>query len=147
MAVEIYCRNLKSILYRGLSEEAQLKYEASENARKAQQFQDSKRWYKKNWEETHGPGEIVLDHWIMMVSANWITNYRLGGFMGSILPLFCRNLMACYHILMEPNKPRSLKNEMEDARLAMKNTRKQPTDLVDVNTVEVLTEASDLECG
>ena len=47
IAVEMIAETLKSILYRGLSEEAQQKYLASEEKRKAQQFSGIKNLYKK----------------------------------------------------------------------------------------------------
>ena len=149
VAVEIIAETLKSILYRGLSEEAQLKYEASENARKAQQFSGLKRWYKKlaGGKPMAEEGEIVLDHNYDGIREldNKLPPWWLYGFYITIV--FAGIYLVRYHIFDGTKQAKEFENEMEDARLAIEEYKKTAKDLVDVNTVEVLTEASDLSAG
>ena len=55
--------------------------------------------------------------------------------------------MARYHIFDGTTQTEEYEIEMTEARLAIEEYKKTAKDLVDVNTVELLTDASDLSAG
>ena len=149
IAVEIISETLKSILYRGLSEEAQVKYRISEKDRKAQQFSGIKKIYKNllGSKPIEQEGEIVLDHNYDGIREldNKLPPWWLYGFYITII--FGGIYLLRYHVFDGTKQAKEFEIEMEEARLAVEEYKKTAKDLVDVNTVELLTEASDLAAG
>ena len=149
IAVEMIAETLKSILYRGLSEEAQQKYLASEEKRKAQQFSGIKNLYKKlaGGKPIEQEGEIVLDHNYDGIREldNKLPPWWL--YMFYITIVFAGIYLVRYHIFDGNKQAKEFEIEMEEARIAVEEYKKNAKDLVDVNTVELLTEKSDLAAG
>ncbi len=149
IAVEIIAETLKSILYRGLSAEAQEKFLASEKVRKEQQFAGIKRIYKKlaGGKPIEKEGEIVLDHNYDGIREldNKLPPWWLYGFYITIV--FAAIYLVRYHILDGTMQAEEFEIEMEEARIAVEEYKKTAKNLVDVNTVELLTDASDLAAG
>ena len=149
IAVEIISETLKSILYRGLSEEAQEKYLLSEKERKTQQFSGIKAIYKKllGSKPLEQEGEIVLDHNYDGIREldNKLPPWWLYGFYITII--FGGIYLLRYHVFDGTKQDKEFEIEMEEARLAVEEYKKTAKGLVDVTTVELLTEASDLAAG
>ena len=140
IAVEMIAETLKSILYRGLSEEAQQKYLASEEKRKAQQFSGIKNLYKKlaGGKPIEQEGEIVLDHNYDGIREldNKLPPWWL--YMFYITIVFAGIYLVRYHIFDGNKQAKEFEIEMEEARIAVEEYKKNAKDLVDVNTVELL---------
>jgi len=149
IAVEVVSETLRSILYRGLSEEAQERYLAAEKERKARQFAGIKRLYKKleGTKPIEQEGEIVLDHNYDGIREldNKLPPWWLYGFYLTII--FAGIYLARYHIFNAPPQAAEFEQEMEEARIALEEYKKTAKDLVDVNTVELLVDAADLAAG
>lgn len=149
LAVEIVSESLKSVLYRGLSEEARSQYDQSEAQRKSAQFAGIKKIYKdllgsKPIEEE---GEIVLDHNYDGIREldNKLPPWWLYGFYLTII--FAGVYLLRYQVFDGTKQAMEYENEVEDARLALEEYKKTAKDLVDVNTVELLTDPADLAAG
>lgn len=149
VAIEVVAETLKSILYRGLSEEAQERYLKAEEARKAQQFAGIKRVYNKlkGGKPIEEEGEIVLDHNYDGIREldNRLPPWWLYGFYITIV--FAAIYLLRYHVFDGVRQAEEFEIEMEEARLAVEEYKKTAKDLVDASTVELLTEASDLTAG
>lgn len=149
IAIEIIAETLKSILYRGLSEEAQARFVASEKERKEHQFSGLKRLYKKLTasKPVEEEGEIVLDHNYDGIREldNRLPPWWLYGFYITIV--FAGIYLLRYHVFDGVKQAQEFEIEMEEARLAIEEYKKTAKDLVDASTVEVLTDAADLTAG
>lgn len=149
IAVETIAETLKSILYRGLPEDAQEKYLASEKARNQQQFKGIKNLYNKlaGGKPIEEEGEIVLDHNYDGIREldNKLPPWWLYGFYITIF--FAVIYMVRYHIFDGVKQDKEFLIEMEEARIAVEEYKKTAKGLVDVNTVELLADAADLKAG
>lgn len=149
IGVEIVSETLKSILYRGLDTESQQRFIDSEKERIDQQFAGIKRLYKKllGSKPIEEEGEIILDHNYDGIREldNKLPPWWLYGFYVTII--FGVIYLARYHIFQGADQATEFEQEMEDARLAIEEYRKTAKDLVDVNTVVLLTDEVDLNAG
>jgi cytochrome c oxidase cbb3-type subunit 3 len=149
IAVEIIAETLRSILYRGMNPEAQHRFELQEKERKANRFSGLKRIYKKllGSKPIEQEGEIVLDHNYDGIREldNKLPPWWLYGFYITIV--FAGIYLARYHVFNGESQAAEFQTEMEEARLAIAEYKRTAKDLVDVNTVELLTEAGDLAAG
>lgn len=149
IAVEIISGTLRSILYRGLSPEAQERFLKQEEERKANQFAGLKRLYKKmlGSKPIEEEGEIVLDHNYDGIREldNKLPPWWLYGFYITII--FAGVYLARYHVFDGVSQSEEFEIEMEEARLAVAEYKRTAKDLVDVNTVVFLGEAGDLAAG
>ncbi|MCW5520092.1 c-type cytochrome [Aureitalea sp. L0-47] len=148
-AVEIVSESLKSIMFRGMTPEAQERYLEKEALRKENQFSGIKKLMRKleGSKSIEEEGEIVLDHNYDGIKEldNKLPPWWLYGFYITII--FAGIYLARYHIFDGVSTSEEFEIEMEDARLAIEEYKKTAKDLVDVNTVELLTEESDLAAG
>ncbi|MBT8263533.1 MAG: c-type cytochrome [Bacteroidia bacterium] len=149
VAIEVISESLRSILYRGLSPEAQEKFLENEKSRKAGQFAGIKRLYNRlaGSKPLEEEGEIVLDHNYDGIREldNKLPPWWLYGFYITII--FAGVYLARYHIFDGVTTSEEFEIEMEDARLAVEEYKKTAKDLVDVNTVALLTDPADLSAG
>ena len=149
VAIEIVSDTLKSILYRGLSPEAQERYMEAEATRKEQEFAGVKRLYKKllGSRAIEEEGDIILDHNYDGIREldNKLPPWWLYGFYITIV--FAGVYLARYHIFQGEDQATEYEIEMEEARLAIEEYKKTAKDLVDASTVELLTDAGDLSAG
>jgi cytochrome c oxidase cbb3-type subunit 3 len=148
IAIEAIISSLENILYQSLDEEGKARYDAKEI--KTPKFIT---WvnslYKKSLgqkpiKEEH---EIILDHnydGIKELDNNlppwWIYSFYL-----SII--FAVIYLARFHIFDGENQYDELNTEYAEAKIALEEYKKTAKDLVDFNTVELLTSASDLSNG
>lgn len=149
VAIEVISESLRSILYRGLSPEAQENFLENEKERKAKQFAGLKRIYNnlKGSKPIEEEGEIVLDHNYDGIREldNKLPPWWLYGFYITII--FAGIYLARYHVFNGTSQADEFEQEMEDARLAIEEYKKTAKDLVDVNTVVLLTDPADLSAG
>lgn len=149
MAIEIFIAALKSILFRALTPEAQENYLKQEELDKANRF----KWFKEKYKNLRGgtsmeeEGEIILDHNYDGIKEldNNLPPWWVYGFYFTII--FAVVYLTRYHILDATDQAGEFKIEMEEAQIAIAEYKKTAKNLVDVNSVELLTEASDLTAG
>ncbi|NAS31495.1 c-type cytochrome [Flavobacteriaceae bacterium R38] len=149
IAFEVCIAALKNVLFRGLSPEAQERYLAAEEKRKANQFAGLKRFYKKMLgskpiEKEH---EIILDHNYDGIKEldNNLPPWWIYGFYATIV--FAAVYLARYHIFDGTTQAEEYEIEVAEARAAIEEYKRTAKDLVDVNTVVVLTDAADISAG
>ena len=148
IAIEAIVGTLESILFRSLTEAQQERYLAKQNATPKWVIWIKKTYNKivgtKPIEEEH---EIILDHNYDGIREldNNLPPWWLYGFYASIIFGFV--YMAKYHIFNGENQYEELDSEYVEANIAIEAYKKTAKDLVDFNTVVVLTEASDLSNG
>jgi len=149
IAAEVCVAALQNVLYKTLSPEAKERYDEQVALDKANQFKGIKRFYKKllgskPMEEEH---EIILDHNYDGIKEldNRLPPWWLYGFYATIL--FGVIYLARFHVFGDYNQAEEYETEMEVARAEIEEWKKTAKDLVDVNTVTLLTEASDLKAG
>ncbi|WP_341214915.1 cbb3-type cytochrome c oxidase N-terminal domain-containing protein [uncultured Wocania sp.] len=147
IAIEAIVASVDNILYQSLDEVGKARYDAKRS--KAPEFKWIKNTYKKLLgskpiQEEH---EIILDHnydGIKELDNNlppwWIYSFYI-----SII--FAIVYLARFHVFNGENQYNELETEYAEAKIAIENYKKTAKDLVDFNTVELLTESSDLKAG
>ncbi|NND63712.1 MAG: c-type cytochrome [Flavobacteriaceae bacterium] len=149
IAVEIISSSLKSILWRGLDEAGKERYQQAEAKRKDKRFGWIKRTYNKlvGGKPIEQEGEIILDHNYDGIKEldNNLPPWWVYGFYATII--FAAVYLARYHVFDGTDQTEEYEIEMAEARLAIEEYKKTAKDLVDVNTVALLTDPSDLSAG
>lgn len=149
IAIEVVSETLKSILFKGLKPEAQERYLASEALRKENSFGKLKTTYKnmlgsKSMEQED---EIVLDHNYDGIKEldNTLPPWWVYMFYATIV--FAVVYLVRYEVFGDTNQAQEYEIAVAEAKVAIAEYKRTAKDLVDVNTVELLTEASDLSAG
>ena len=148
IAIEAIVSSLENILYQSLDEEGKARFDSKEN--KTPKFIT---WinslYKKSLgtkplEEEH---EIILDHNYDGIREldNDLPPWWIYAFYASII--FAVVYLVRYHVFNGENQYDELNTEYAEAKTAIEEYKKTAKDLVDFNTVELLTSASDLNAG
>ena len=139
---------MDNILYQSLNEEAKAKYDA-QKVKTPKIITWLSTIYKKLLgqkpvEEEH---EIILDHNYDGIKEldNSLPPWWLYGFYASII--FGAIYLLRYHVFNGDTQFDELETEYAEAKIAIENYKKNAKDLVDINTVEILTELSDLKAG
>jgi cytochrome c oxidase cbb3-type subunit III len=149
IAGEICIAAIRSVLYQTLTPEAKATYDAKEVVAKENQFKWIKETYKKllGSKPIQEEGEIVLDHNYDGIREldNKLPPWWVYGFYATII--FAVVYMARYHIFDGADQVQEYETAIAEARLEIEEYKRTAKDLVDVNTVELLTEASDLKAG
>ncbi|NRR90469.1 c-type cytochrome [Winogradskyella undariae] len=148
IAIESISGSLKNILYQSLDEEEKAVFDA--NAQKPSkllvwiQTTYIKLLGAKAIEEEH---EIILDHNYDGIKEldNDLPPWWLYGFYVSIV--FAIIYLIKYEVFDADNQFDELETEYAQAQIAIDEYKKTAKDLVDFNTVELLTETSDLNSG
>ena len=148
IAIEAIVSGMENVLFQSLDEDAKARFIAERE-------QPSKLWlwikstYKKLLkskpiEEEH---EIILDHNYDGIREldNALPPWWVYSFYVTIIFGFV--YMAKYHIFNGENQYEELETEYAEAKIAIEEYKKTAKDLVDFNTVEVLTDAGDLSAG
>lgn len=148
-AVELSNLALSAILYKTLTKEEKIKYDAKEELRKSKQF----KWFKETYKKMLGSKpieqeqEIILDHNYDGIREldNKLPPWWVYGFYATII--FAVVYMVRYHIFGGMDQAEEYEMAVAEARIAIEEYKKTAKDLVDFNTVELLTDASDLSAG
>ncbi|RNC87225.1 MAG: cytochrome C oxidase subunit III [Winogradskyella sp.] len=149
MAIEVCVAALQRVLYLSLDLEAQKRFDEKMALEKANQFKWFKETYKKLLgskpiEEEH---EIILDHNYdgILELDNKLPPWWLYGFYATIL--FGVIYLARFHVFGDYTQSEEYDTEVAIAKAEIEEWKKTAKDLVDVNTVTLLTEASDINAG
>jgi cytochrome c oxidase cbb3-type subunit 3 len=149
VAIEIFIAALKSILFKALGQEAQANYLKQEALDKSNRF----KWIKEKYNNLldgkplEEEGEIILDHNYDGIKEldNNLPPWWVYGFYLTII--FAVVYLARYHVFDATDQAGEFEIEMEEARIAIAEYKKTAKNLVDVNSVELLTETADLNAG
>ncbi|ARV08912.1 cytochrome C oxidase subunit III [Winogradskyella sp. PC-19] len=148
IAIESIVSAMENVLFQSLDEEAKARY-------LAKQKEPSKLvlWLKNTYTKLVGTkpieeeGEIILDHnydGIKELDNNlppwWVYSFYITIIFGIIY-------MVRYHVLNADDQFVEFEIEYAEAQRAIEEYKKNAKDLVGVNTVELLADASDLKAG
>lgn len=147
IAVEVVVGAIERTMFNTLSTEAKERYLAAKS--KKQEYTWFKNIYKKL--TRHKPieeeGEIILDHnydGIKELDNNlppwWV-------YMFYCTMLFAAIYLIRFHVFNDYDQEQEYEDAVAEAKIAIEEYKKTAKDLVDINTVELLTDASDLEAG
>ncbi|MGB5665842.1 MAG: cbb3-type cytochrome c oxidase N-terminal domain-containing protein [Maribacter sp.] len=147
IAIELILNSIENIMFQTLSKEAKERYL---NA-KSEQYEWA--WGKKVWEKLTGnkpiekEGEIILDHNYDGIREldNELPPWWVWMFYATII--FAVVYLVRFHVYGDYNQVLEYEQEVAAANLAIEEYKKTAKDLVDVSTVELLTDASDLSAG
>lgn len=149
ISAEICLAAFQSVIYKSLSPEAQKRYDEREIAAKNNWYKKIKEIYKKLLdsraiEEEH---DIILDHNYDGIKEldNNLPPWWLYGFYGTIIFAFV--YMIKYHVFDGIDQQEEYEIEMAEAKIAVEEWKKTAKNLVDVNTVTLLTDPGDLAAG
>lgn len=147
IALEIILNAIENIMFQTLDEEARERYIRVHEERLRKY--DLKRLYQKAMGSRPMSEErdIELDHNYDGIKEldNSLPPWWLYSFYASII--FAAGYLVYYHFLDGANQYEELEMELAEARIAVEEYRKNAPDLVDAESVVLLTEPADLERG
>jgi len=147
IAIELILKSIENIMFQTLSEEAKERY--LESKAKGWEWKWGQKMYQKllGSRPIEEEGEIILDHNYDGIKELdnrlppwWVYLFYITIVFGVIY-------LVRFHIFNDYDQELEYEQEMAAARTAIEEYKKTAKDLVDVNTVELLTEASDLNAG
>ncbi len=147
IGIEAILSTLNKIMLYKLTDEEKAKFLVDEEKAK------ENSWFNKTYKKLLGSkpieqeSEIVLDHNYDGIKEldNNLPPWWLYSFYISII--FSAIYLLRYHVFSGPTQIDELNTELADAKLAIEEYKKTAKDLVDVNTVTLLTEPADLSAG
>ncbi|MFD1063986.1 cbb3-type cytochrome c oxidase N-terminal domain-containing protein [Winogradskyella litorisediminis] len=149
IAGEVCAAALKNLLYQSLTEEAKKRYDEKEVLAKANQFKWVKNKYKsllgsKAIEEEH---EIILDHNYDGIKEldNDLPPWWKYSFYATIL--FAIIYLIRFEVFNDYDQAEEYEAAVAQAQIEIEEWKKTAKDLVDINTVTLLSDASDLNAG
>ncbi len=149
IALEIVAAALQRILFNGLNEEAKARYIAAEKLRNKNRFS----WFKRKYKQMLGAKsiakeqEIVLDHNYDGIREldNKLPPWWVYMFYATII--FAAVYLVRFEIFNGENQIEEYETEVAQAKLDVAEFKKNNKDLIDVNTVELLTDPADISAG
>ena len=148
IAIEAIASSLTNILYQSLDEAGKARYDANKQKESKLVVWINEKYTKllgsKPIQEEH---EIILDHNYDGIKEldNDLPPWWLYGFYASII--FAAIYLIKYEVFDGDSQLDELDTEYAEAKIAIEEYKRTAKDLVDFNTVELLTEASDLSSG
>lgn len=147
--VEVIVKSLNHTLYNSLSEKEKEQYDANEIKRKEEQFSWVKEKYAAMLDSTpmEEEDEIMLDHNYDGIREldNNLPPWWKYLFYATII--FAGWYMVYYHILGGPNQLDEYEKELVEAEASIAKYKEENKDEVSAETVELLTDNSDLKAG
>ncbi len=147
IAIELILKAVENVMYQTLSEEAKESYLASKNKRR--EWTWAKNLYRKLTKSRaiERESEIIMDHNYDGIREldNVLPPWWVYLFYGTIV--FSVIYLVRFHVIGEYDQDLEYKQEVAAAKIAIEEYKKTAKDLVDANTVEFLSEASDLSAG
>lgn len=148
LAIEGIVGSMDNILYQSLDADAKARYDAKKEAPSKLVI-----WIKETYIKLLGSkpieeeGEIILDHNYDGIKEldNNLPPWWLYGFYATII--FGVIYMVRYHVFNADDQFAEYEIEYAEAQRAIEEYKKTAKNLVDINTVEVLTEMADLNAG
>jgi len=149
ISVEIIVAALRSILFRSLDTEGQKNYLEKEALEKDQQFAGIKKWYKKilGSKPMEKEGEIIMDHNYDGIREldNSLPPWWVYLFYATIL--FAAVYLIRFEIFKDYDQVQEYEAAVAEAQLEIDEFKRNNKDLVNAETVELLTDPSDLNAG
>jgi len=149
IAMEAIISSINNIIYKSLSGEAKERYILANEKSNPKIINWIKNTYKKALgskpiQEEH---EIILDHNYDGIKEldNNLPPWWIWGFYASII--FAVIYLFRFEVFNGDNQFKELETEYAEAKIEIEEYKKTAKNLVDLNTVELLTEASDLSSG
>ena len=147
IAIEAIIGALENVMMHRMDEDARARYIAEKE--KGYKFTWWKRMYAQMTDSKaiEEEGEIILDHNYDGIKEldNNLPPWWLYGFYITII--FAAVYLVRYHVFDGPSQITEFEVEMAEARAAVEEYKKTAKNFVDINTVELLTEAADLSAG
>jgi cytochrome c oxidase cbb3-type subunit 3 len=147
IAIELIVKSVENVLFQTLSDEAKERYMSAQA--KSWEWKWANRMYKKllGSKPIEEEGEIILDHNYDGIKEldNKLPPWWVYLFYATIL--FGVVYLARFHVFNDYDQDQEYEMEIAEAQEAIEAYRKTAKDLVDVNSVIVLTDASDLQAG
>lgn len=148
IAVEAIVSSMDNILYQSLDAEAKARYDAQKS--NTPKFV---AWIQKTYKKLLGSKpiaeehEIILDHNYDGIREldNNLPPWWLYGFYATII--FGAVYLVRFHVFDGENQYEELESEYAQAKIEIEEYKKTAKNLVDINTVTVLTDAADLKAG
>lgn len=147
IAIEMILTSIENIMFQTLSEEGKKRY--LEARRQPWQWTWGRRMYQRLTASRPiaEEGQILIDHDYDGIKEldNRLPPWWIYLFYATIL--FSAIYLVRYHILEDYTQAEEFEQEMAEARQAVEEYKKTAKDLIDASSVELLTEASDLQAG
>jgi cytochrome c oxidase cbb3-type subunit 3 len=147
IAIEMILQSVENVMYQTLSDEAKQRYDATKS--KSWEWTWGKKVYQKllGSKPMEAEGEIILDHNYDGIREldNKLPPWWVYMFYATII--FGVVYLARFHIFNGYDQDLEYAQEVAAAQLEIEAYKKTAKDLVDVNTVQLLTDASDLNAG
>ncbi|WP_411029909.1 cbb3-type cytochrome c oxidase N-terminal domain-containing protein [Spongiimicrobium sp. 3-5] len=147
VAIELILKAIENVMFQTLSEEAQERYLNAKS--QPWEWKWGKRMYKKllGSKPMEAEHEIILDHNYDGIKEldNKLPPWWVYMFYATII--FGVVYLVRFHIFNDYDQKLEYEREVAAAQLAIEEYKKTAKGLVDANTVELLTEASDLSAG
>lgn len=147
IATEIILQAIENVMFRTLDKEAQKRY--LEQGSKRWEWVWGKKIYKKllGSKPIEEEGEIILDHNYDGIREldNKLPPWWV--YMFYVTIIFGVVYMIRFHIFNDYTQAEEFEQEMAEARAEVEAYKRTAKDLVDANTVELLTDAGDLSAG
>ena len=147
VAIEIILKSIENVLFQTLSEEAKKRYLESKS--KGWEWKWGKKVYMRllGSRPVEEEGEIILDHNYDGIKEldNKLPPWWV--YMFYVTIIFGVVYLARFHVFGDYDQDLEYEREVAAAQAAIEEYKKTAKDLVDVNTVELLTDASDLSAG
>lgn len=149
IGIEAIITALENVMFQSLDEAAKARYLTSKDAKPSKLM----AWIKNTYVKMLGSkpmeqeGEIVLDHVYDGIKEldNDLPPWWRYGFYASIVFAFV--YLIRYHVFNGPNQYDELETTLAIAKAELEEYKKNAKDLVDIETVALLTEPSDLANG
>lgn len=149
VAIEVSISALENMVFRSLKPEAQKRYKQIKTENTEKQFSGIRKCYRKmlTQKPVEKEEEILLDHNYDGIKEldNDLPAWWLYGFYISIVFAFV--YMAYYHIFDGETQREEYLAEVSHAEEEVEAYKAENPDLIDASSVELLTEASDLDAG
>ncbi len=147
IAIEGILAAIENVMFHTLSEEGKERYLAAKN--KKWEWKWGKRTYKKLWgaKPVEAEGEIILDHNYDGIREldNKLPPWWIYLFYATII--FALVYMLRFHVFGGYDQKLEYQREMAAAQAQIEEYKKTAKDLIDANTVELLTDADDIKAG
>ncbi|MEM9646933.1 MAG: cbb3-type cytochrome c oxidase N-terminal domain-containing protein [Bacteroidota bacterium] len=147
IAIELILKSIENVMFQTLSEEAKERYLAEKERKR--EWTWAKNMYRRltKSREIERESEIIMDHNYDGIREldNVLPPWWVYLFYGTIV--FAVVYLVRFHIMGDYDQALEYEQEVVAAKIAIEEYKKTAKDLVDVNTVEFLSDASDLSAG
>lgn len=148
IAIEIVVSAIDNVTYHLLTDEQRKQLEEAESISitETKTYLKIKKWFVKS-RPIEEEGQLLLDHDYDGIKEldNDLPPWWTKLFYACILFGFV--YMAKYHLFGDPNQKQEFEIEMAEAKIAVEEYKKTAKDLIDFETVTLLTEAEDMASG